>query len=199
MSKKTKLSRKQLETLVRSKLQEKLNLQEDVGDVFGKQAARGEQGSFKAEDSPTGITPIDALGSADSWSAPVAKNQPVQEAQLNEFLQSMMDMYYGTGDYGSGGTIHGRPAKEDAKTKARTGGWAWKREDVPPEHQKPIQEAVPDLDVDAALDDMPELDDMPDIDPPEDVDPPEVAVTEQTDKEWYDTQLFESLKKTWIK
>ena len=38
MSKKTKLNRRQLEALVRSKLQEKLNIQEDVGDWVGRTA-----------------------------------------------------------------------------------------------------------------------------------------------------------------
>lgn len=41
MSKKTKLNRRQLEALVRSKLQEKLNIQEDVGDAIASSDNKG--------------------------------------------------------------------------------------------------------------------------------------------------------------
>ena len=144
MSKKTKLNRKQLETLVRRKLQEKLSLGEDIGDAMGKSGMSHDMDNLQsmgqaAKRSPAKVEDVMANQSAmrapakveDSWNKPVPRNQPMQEAQLNEFLQDMMDMYYGTGDYGSGGTIHGEPAKDVARRMNRTGGWGFKREDVP--------------------------------------------------------------------
>ena len=167
MSKKTKLNRRQLEALVRRKLQEKLNLQEDVGSAI------------KPPPPPPGveneeeIPPAKVEDRKGRYHDPIPRNQSMQETQLNEFLgdlgQDLMDRYYGTGNYG-GGTIHGKPWREVAATMARTGGYSKRDDEIAPANRNDIREAeTPDLDDlddmgDAVKDvgavDMPDLDDM---------------------------------------